>query len=258
MRLTTRRNQVSFGDQGPASLQAHQVIWDRGDEHGTVESVAARYIEETGLYRATSHGTSLFPLASRTWELNAQYGRAATDTPGVSVAMTYRRREGTGPDGVVHGRHAPPRRSRRGPRRGDVGRAWATEARSRAASSRATSPAATASLRARWRATSSPTRPSCSCAASTEWPSPARPTARLLPRVASIDDTDESASSHSVAAGLERKGDQGASFRVQASQQKLDEVVRAFFDGDFLTDFDSVYLMTATRCVRSTPAGSTG
>jgi hypothetical protein len=244
VRVTTRRNQVSFGDQGPATLQAHQVMWNRGDEQGTVESVAARYIEEAGLYRATARGTTLFPIASRTWELNAAYSRAATDTPGVSVAMTYRRREGTGAssgvatNGTLFG--ASP----------DADLAAGTSVR---LGSKATveggvlarylaggygiAPRAVARyeltdgtfvfVRGLYRVVSSDTSAGA-----------------VLPRVASIDDPNEAASRHSVSAGLEHKGDEGASIRIQATQQRMDEVVRAFFDGDLLTDFDSVYLMS--------------
>ena len=40
-------------------------------------------------------------MASRTWEVNAQYGKAAGDNPGVAVSMTYRHREASvGPSGV--------------------------------------------------------------------------------------------------------------------------------------------------------------
>jgi hypothetical protein len=244
VRVTTRRNQISFGDQSPTSLQAHQVMWDRGDEHGTVQSVAARYIEEAGLYRATAHGTSLFPLASRTWELNAGYARAATDTPGISVAMTYRRRESSGAlSGVASGGMflvaAPD---------ADLSAAMSVRLGSKAqveggvlarylAGGYGLAPRAMARyelaegsfvfVRGLYRVAESGTS-----------------TGTVLPRVASIDDPNESASRRSVAAGFEHRGDEGASFRVQASQQRLDEVVRAFFDGDLLTDFDSVYLMS--------------
>ena len=45
----------------PASLQTHAVSWSRGAEQGRVESVAARYVEETNLYRATALGTTHLP-----------------------------------------------------------------------------------------------------------------------------------------------------------------------------------------------------
>jgi hypothetical protein len=243
VRMTTRRNQVSFGDQGPASLQAHQVMWDRGDEHGTVESAAARYIEEAGLYSATARGTSLFPLASRTLELQAAYTRAATDTPGLSAAMTYRRREGLGSaSGVTsNGTYFPAAPD------ADLSAAASVRLGSRAqleggvvarylAGGYGIAPRAVALyelpdgsvvfVRGLYRVAASGTS-----------------TGTAMPRVASIDDSNEPAARHSVAAGFERHGEDG-SFRFQASQQKLDEVVRAFFDGDLLTDFDSVYLMS--------------
>jgi hypothetical protein len=243
VRVTTHRNQVSFGDQGPTSLQAHQVMWDRGDNQGTVESAAARYIEEAGLYSATALGTSLFPLASRTLELQGAYSRAATDTAGFSVAMTYRRREGlAGPSGAAsNGTYFPATPD------ADLSAAASVRVGSQASleggviaryvgGGYGIAPRAVARyelpdgsvlfVRGLYRAVES--------AATTGW---------VMPRVVSIDDSNEPASLRSVAAGFERHGENG-SFRFQASQQKLDEVVRAFFDGDLLTDFDSIYLMS--------------
>src|SRR5262249_17227762 len=100
--LTTRRHTLNIHDDRVASLQTHGVAWSRGgEEEGNVESVAARYVEEANLYPATSAGSNFFPIASRTWEIRANYARPAADTPGVAVSMTYRHREGTvGPSGV--------------------------------------------------------------------------------------------------------------------------------------------------------------
>ena len=42
--------------------------------------------------------------------------------------------------------------------------------------------------------------------------------------------------------GLERRGANGSLIKLEASNQRVSEAVRAFFDGDFLTEFDSVYL----------------
>ena len=111
---STRRNTLSFADN-PASLQTGAVSWSRGVEEGRVESVSARYIEETNLYRATALGTTIFPIASRTWEVNGQYGRPASiDTPGVNVGMAYRHREAE--------RRTVGRRIRRRSRPGRAGR----------------------------------------------------------------------------------------------------------------------------------------
>ena len=243
VRVTTRRNQITFGDQGPASLQAHQVLWDRGDEHGTVESAAARYVEEAGLYSATARGTSLFPLASRTLELQGAYSRVATDTPGLAVAMTYRRREGLGAASGVssNGAFFPASPD------ADLSAAASVRVGSHAqleggivarylAGGYGIAPRAVARyelpdgsvlfVRGLYRVAESGTS-----------------AGTVMPRVASIDDANEPASRRSISAGFERHGD-NSSFRFQASQQKLDEVVRAFFDGDLLTDFDSVYLMS--------------
>ncbi len=90
LRLSTRRHAMSFGDDHPASLQTHGVSWSRGGREGRVESVGARFIEEANLYRATALGTSFFPIASRTWEVNGRYARPAEEALGVSVAMTYK------------------------------------------------------------------------------------------------------------------------------------------------------------------------
>lgn len=244
IRVTTRRNQLAFGDQRPGSLQSHQVAWDGADRQGAVESVAARYVEEAGVYAATARGTSLFPLASRTWELLGSYARAAADNPGFSVAMTYRRRENTGVSSGVAANGAPyaaapdadlsaagsVRVGAKATLQGGVlaryvagGYGIAPQAVARYEFNDGTSVV----VRGLHRVAESRTA-----------------TGTVLPRVVSIDDPKESASSRGLAVAFERTGPEGASFRIQASQQRLDEVLRAFFDGDLLTDFDSVYLMT--------------
>ena len=256
VRMTTRRNQISIGADGPASLQSHQVMWDRGDEHGTVESAAARYIDEVGLYRATAHGTTLFPLASRTLELQAAYSRAATDTPGISVGMTYRRREGMGstsgvstdgttfaaaPDADLSAATSTRVGGRMEVEGGVVARyvAGGYGIAPRAVVRYELSDGSFLFVRGLYRVASAGTT-----------------TGTVMPRVASIDNTNEPASSRSLSAGFEHTGDSG-SFRFQASQQKLDEVVRAFFDGDFLTDFDSVYLMSGNTIRQLDGSGQT-
>ena len=93
VQLSTRRNTLTFGDD-PASLQTNTVSWSRGDEKGRVESVAARYIEETNLYRATALGTTHLP--ARLADLGGQ--RPTTRGPrrtrrASPWAMTYRHRE---------------------------------------------------------------------------------------------------------------------------------------------------------------------
>jgi hypothetical protein len=64
----------------------------------------------------------------------------------------------------------------------------------------------------------------------------------VLPLVTSIDDNSEATARRGFAVGLERRAGPDGSFRVEASDQRVNEAVRAFFEGDFLTDFDSVYL----------------
>jgi len=70
---------------------------------------------------------------------------------------------------------------------------------------------------------------------------PGAPT--IMPRVGSIEDNQEPASTQAYAVGLDRKVGRDTSLQIEASQQKMGELVRAFFEGDFLTDFDSVYLL---------------
>jgi hypothetical protein len=240
VRLSSRRHSIHFGEDSPASLQSHGVSWSRGAREGSVESVGARYVEETNLYRATALGTSFFPVASRTWEVNARYARPADDTPGVSVAMTYRHREATvGPSGV-----------------GSEGAFFLTapDADLSASTSLRLFPhtEVEGGVVARYLSGGYGIAP--------------RATVRydlgngavlfvrglyrvaesgigngtVLPRVASIEENAEPASREGYAVGIERNaGD--STYKFEASTQRMDEVVRAFFEGDLLTDFDSVY-----------------
>lgn len=243
VRLSTRRNTLSFGDNNPAHMQAHAVSWSRGEEEGRVESVAARYVEEANLYRATALGTSIFPVASRTWEVNGRYGRPASDTPGVEVAMTYRHREAAvgpsivGADGAFY-ESAPDAdlsasTSVRVTDRleldgGVVGRYLGSSAfgLAPAATVRYDVGPATLYVRGLYRVAGS---------------APSAPT--VMPRVGSIEDNQEPASTQTYAVGLQRKVGRDTELLVEASQQRMGELVRAFFEGDFLTDFDSVYLL---------------
>ena len=240
LRLSTRRHAMSFGEDRSASLQTHGVSWSRGGQEGRVESLGARFIEEANLYRATALGTSFFPIASRTWEVNARYARPADEAPGVSVAMTYRHREATaGPSAVgsegAFFLTAPdadlgastslklfPRTEVEG---GVVARYFAG---GYGIAPKATfrydlGNGAVVFVRGLYRVAESGTG-----------------NGTVLPRVASIEENVEAASREGYAIGLERRsGD--SSFKVEASSQLMDEVVRAFFEGDLLTDFDSVY-----------------
>ena len=244
VQLSTRRNSLSFGDS-PAHLQTHAVSWSRGAEEGRVESVAARYIEETNLYRATALGTSLFPVASRTWEVNARYGRPAAENPGVEVSMTYRHREAAvGPSIVgaegAYNESAPDadlaastsvKVSDRMELRGGV------VARYLGSSSSAYGIAPAATVKYDVGPATIYVRGLYRVAGSNE----GLPT--VMPRVASIEDNQEPAATQSYAVGLERSVGRDSTVRVEASQQQMGELVRAFFEGDFLTDFDSVYLL---------------
>jgi|GEM_PF-1552043 len=267
LRLSTRRNTLSFGD-APATLQSHAVTWSRGgNEEGRVESVGARYIEEANLYRATALGTTLFPLASKTWEVNARYGKAAGDNPGVAVAMTYRHREasvgasGVGVDGTFF--EAAPdadlaasssvkvtdRMQLEG---GVVARYMGT-----GTSAYGIAPAATASydfgpatlwVRGLYRVVGSTANPT------------------VMPRVGSIEDSLEPAATQSYAIGLSQRTGPDSMLQLEVSEQRMGELVRAFFEGDFLTDFDSLYLLdgntirqykaTVQKRISDTVAGS--
>ena len=239
LRLSTRRHAMSFGDD-PASLQTHGVSWSRGGQEGRVESVGARFIEEANLYRATALGTSFFPIASRTWEVNGRYARPAGDAPGVSVGMTYRHREATvGPSGVgsegAFFLTAPdadlaastslklfPRTEIEG---GVVARylAGGYGIAPKATVRYDLGNGAVVFVRGLYRVAEAGTG-----------------NGTVLPRVASIEENVEAASREGYAIGLERRsGD--SSLKFEASSQRMDEVVRAFFEGDLLTDFDSVY-----------------
>ena len=242
--LSTRRNTLSFGDN-PASLQAHAVSWSRGVEQGQVESVGARYIEETNLYRATALGTTIFPIASRTLELNGRYGRPAGDSPGLAVSMNYRYREAAvGPSGVsaqgAFFQAAPDadliastsvRVTDRLQVEGGV------VARYLAAGGTAYGIAPAATVRFDMGPATVYVRGLYRVAGSTA----GMPT--VMPRVASIEDSQEPAATQFYAVGLERRLGPDSSFQVEASQERMGELVRAFFEGDFLTDFDSVYLL---------------
>ena len=240
VRLSTHRHTISFGEDRPASLQSHGVTWSHGGAEGRVESVGARYIEETNLYRATALGTSFFPIASRTWEVNARYARPAEEAPGVSVAMTYRHRDATvGPSGV-----------------GSEGAFFlsAPDADLSASTSLKLFPGAEVEggVVARYLAGGYGLAPKATVrydlgngavvfvSGLYRVAESGSVSGTVLPRVASIEDNSEPAAREGYAVGLERRsGD--SSVRFEASSQRMDEVVRAFFGGDLLTDFDSVY-----------------
>jgi hypothetical protein len=240
--LTTRRHTLSLHDDRVASLQTHGVSWSRDSEEGNVESVAARYIEEANLYRATSPGASFFPLASRTWEVRANYARPATDSPGVRTSMTYRHREGTiGPSGVGSDgaflMSSPD---------GDL-----TAASSVRVSSRAE---VEGGVVARYLAGGYGIAPSLAARYDLgdntyvfvrglyRVAESGMASGNVLPLVTSVEDNGDANSGRGFALGLERRAGPDGSFRLEALDQRVNETIRAFFEGDFLTDFDSVYL----------------
>ncbi|HKD18758.1 MAG TPA: carboxypeptidase-like regulatory domain-containing protein [Thermoanaerobaculia bacterium] len=244
--LSTRRNQLNFADS-PASLQTGSVTWSRGEEQGRVESLAARYIEETNLYRATALGTTIFPLASRTLEVDGQYGRPATlDAAGVMVGMAYRYREASvGPSGVasdgVFVQAAPD---------ADLSAATAFKVSDRvelqggvvaryignAPSGYGVAPEATA------RYTVAPGMTVYVHGLYRAFGSTSQATA-VMPRIASIEESQEPAATRSFAVGIQRDAGANSQLQIEVSQQRMGELVRAFFEGDFLTDFDSIYLL---------------
>jgi hypothetical protein len=240
--LRTRRHTLSFRDDRPASFQSHGVSWRRDGEEGAAEWVAARYIEETNLYRATSSGTTFFPVASRTWEVKGHYERPAGDNPGVAVAMTYRHREGTvGPTGIGSdgafllsapdadlSATASARLSSRAQVEGGViarylsgGYGIAPVAAVRYDLGKQTTAFVRGLLRARESGTGNAT---------------------AFPLVVSIEESTEATSRKGFTVGIERRDGNGSLLRMEASNQRVSEAIRAFFEGDFLTEFDSVYL----------------
>ncbi len=243
--VSTRRNTLSFND-GPASLQTHAVSWSQGAEQGRVESVAARYVEETNLYRATALGTTIFPLASRTWEVNGNYSRPSTlDMPGVAVAMAYRHTDASvGPSGVgadgVFVQSAPDAdlaastafrvsdalEMEAGVVARYIGSSAAGYGIAPVATVRYTINGTTIYARGLYRALGSTTDATA-----------------VMPRVASIEESRDAVATRSFAVGLQRNVGRDSSIQFEASEQRMGELVRAFFEGDFLTDFDSIYLL---------------
>lgn len=240
--LTTRRHTLSLHDDQVASLQTHGVAWSRDGEEGNVESVAARYVEEANLYRATSPGSNFFPLTSRTWEVRANFARPAGDSPGVAVGMTYRHREGTlGPSGVgsegAFLLSAPD---------GDLSAASMVRVSSRAE--------VEGGVVARYLAGGYGIAPRLGARYDLGWKTTlfvrglyrvadsGTGSGTVLPLMTSVDDNGEATSRRGFTIGLERRAGPDGSFRVEASDQRVNEAVRAFFEGDFLTDFDSIYL----------------
>jgi len=240
--LRSRRHTLSFRDDRAASFQTHGVSWRRDGEEGAAEWVAARYIEETNLYRATSSGTTFFPVASRTWEVKGHYERPAGDNLGVAVAMTYRHREGTvGPTGIGSdgafllsapdadlSATASARLSSRAQVEGGViarylsgGYGLAPVAAVRYDLGNQTTAFVRGLLRARESGTGNAT---------------------AFPLVVSIEESSEATSRKGFTVGIERRDGNGSLLRMEASNQRVSEAVRAFFEGDFLTEFDSVYL----------------
>lgn len=240
--LTSRRHTLSFRDEGPATMQSHAVSWTRGDEEGYAESVAARYVDETNLYRATASGTSFFPIASRTWEVKAGYAKPAGDAPGASVSMTYRHREGTigasavatdgaallsAPDADLAASVSSRLGNRAEVEGGVVARylAGGYGVAPRIAARYNVGGQTYLFVRGLYRVTDS-----------------TGAVINPLPLVASLEDSSDAAARKGFAVGLEKAAGSDTSFKIEASNHRMNEAVRAFFEGDFLTDFDSVYL----------------
>ncbi len=241
--LSTRHNSIRFGEDGPASLQANTVSWSRGNEKGTVQSVAARYVEETNLYRASSPGATFFPVASRTWEVQGNYARPAGEAPGIAVGMTYRHREGAvGPSGV-----------------GSQGAFVASSPDADLAASSTLRLSSRSDLQGgvvgRYMAGGYGIAPRIVARYDIGGETylfvsglyrvveSNFGTGTSMPRIASVEDDLAAASRESYAVGIERAlGDRG-SFRIEASEQQVSEAVRAFFEGDFLNNLDSIYLL---------------
>ena len=244
--LTTRRHTLTFRQEGPASLSSQAVGWSRGGESGTVESVAARYIEEVNLFRATSLDNVLSPTASRTWEVKTRYERPANDTPGVTVVMTYRRTDDA-PD----------------PAAGSIGGPLASGPDADLSASAAWKPAEHVQVEggvlARYVAGGYGVAPRLSARYDLggrtylfvegfqRAADPGPRTTAVLPLVLSIEENREATARKGFVFGLEKTSGEGGTFRLDASDQRVGEAIRAFFAGDFLTDFDSIYLFDGNR-----------
>jgi hypothetical protein len=243
VQVSARRNQIRFGDDGPASLQANTVSWSRGNETGTVQSVAALYIEEANLYRASAPGTTFFPLASRTWEVQGKYARPVGQAPGIAVGMAYRHREAAvGPSGV-----------------GAEGAFIASSPDADLTASGTLQLSARAQLQGgvvgRYVAGGYGLAPRIVARYDVgdqtylfvsglyRVAESGIGSGTTMPRVGSIEDDNSAAASESYSVGLERAVAQGTSFRIEVSEERISEVVRSFFEGDFLTNLDSVYLL---------------
>jgi hypothetical protein len=253
--LSTRRNSIHFHDDGPASLQANTVSWSRGSETGTVQSVAARYVEETNLYRASEPGQTFFPVASRTWEVQGNYARPAGGTPGISVGMIYRHREAAvGPSGVGSG----------GAFIASSPDADLTASTSLHLSSKAD---VQGGVVARYVAGGYGIAPRVVArydiggetylfvSGLYRVAESGIGTGTYLPRIASVEDDLSATARRAYAVGIERPVGENGSFRVEASQQEVSEVVRAFFEGDFLNNLDSVYLLDGNQVRQVQAAG---
>jgi hypothetical protein len=66
--------------------------------------------------------------------------------------------------------------------------------------------------------------------------------ATAFPLVVSMEESSEATSRKGFTVGIEHRDGNGSLLRMEASNQRVSEAVRAFFEGDFLTEFDSIYL----------------
>jgi hypothetical protein len=257
IRLSTRKNSLNFGDEKPAVLKAHAVSWSRAGDEGRVESVTARFIEEESFYSATSAGVAFFPLASKTWEVQGRYARPAReDLPGISLGVAYREREatvgvnGAGVDGAFF-QSSPDAdlwasaivriAERASVEAGAIGRynAGGYAVAPRLSARYELADGAVLYVRGLYRVREQD----------------AATPGTVLPRVGSIEETFEPASRVHYAAGLQTGAGKPSGMSVDVSAQEIDEVVRAFFEGEFLTDFDSIYLLPGTT-LRQTKASA--
>jgi hypothetical protein len=81
-----------------------------------------------------------------------------------------------------------------------------------------------------------------------------------------VDENGEAFSARGWTVGFEKRAGDGVALKAEVSDQLVSEAVRAFFEGDFLTDFDSLYLfdgntvrqykLAASRRLSQTISGS--
>jgi Carboxypeptidase regulatory-like domain len=243
IRAHAMRQALDFADGLPgARLATESISWSQGDEGGgdSESSVTARYWSEENLNRGS---LALFATSSNDSQISGRFSQRFGADRSLAVAVTLRRREGafssdqtpvrrsmTDGDLSVSGRSAVA-----GPlslEAGLVSRIRAGDARMapRALAQYELAPGATIFVSGLYRVTGSDVAGDAA-----------------LPRLTTIDDDLGPASRYAIGAGFQTGDGSGNVARIQASERRVDEVARVFFEGDLLADVDSVYVFDGNR-----------